>query len=102
MGKQMQAVMRRREALLAEVSSQREQLAELNTRLQPVVQVADQAVLAGRFLRSHPVLVAGVAGLLVVRRKGLSGLVKTSWGLWRAYRYFNDSKRFFSSTNNTK
>lgn len=82
--------MRHRAALLERISSQREALAELDVRLQPVFLSADRAVLAGRFLRAHSLLVAGLIGLAMVRRKGVSGLVKVAWRGWKAYRYLND------------
>jgi len=93
MSKHMRAVMQRRRALLAKIAAQRGQLIDANERLQPAWLLADRAVAAGRFLRAHPVLVAGFAGwagLLVMRGRGLSGLLKGSWRVWRAYRYVND------------
>ena len=87
MNHQMIEVMRRRSELLARISSQREQVAEIGMRWQPALGLADQGVSAVRFLRSHPVVVAGAIALLVVRRRGLIGLVKTSLGVWKGYRY---------------
>ncbi|MDD2720277.1 MAG: YqjK-like family protein [Gallionella sp.] len=88
MGLHRQEVLQRRAALLEKISGQRAQIAETGERLRPVFQVADQAVQAGRFLAAHPVLVAGLAGLLVVRRRGMLGLVRGAWRAWQAYRYF--------------
>ncbi|MDO9053342.1 MAG: YqjK family protein [Gallionella sp.] len=97
MDKRKFEVMQRRQALLAEISGQREHLAELATRWQPALRMADQAVVAVNFLRVHPVLLAGLAGLLVVRRNGLSGLVKGVWRIVKAYRYVNDFSKKMTS-----
>lgn len=83
-----QQLLQRRAALLEKISQQREQIALTGERVQPAFHVADQAVQAGRFLVSHPALVAGLAGLLVVRRRGVLGLFRMSWRAWQAYRYF--------------
>ncbi|MFA6971481.1 MAG: YqjK-like family protein [Gallionella sp.] len=87
MGKRRLAVMQRRQVLLEKIAIQREQLAEIGSRWQPGLQVADQAVLAMGFMRSHPVLLAGLAGLVVVRRRGLAGLLRGTWRVWKAYRF---------------
>lgn len=89
MNEQLQAVMQRRGELLAKISSQREQVAQIGTRWQAPLALADQGLAALRFLRSRPLLVAGVAALLVWRRRGLAGLAKTGWKLWKGYRYLS-------------
>jgi len=97
MDKRKFEVIQRRQVLLAEISGQREHLGELAKRWQPALRVADQAVFAVNFLKVHPVLIAGLVGLLVVRRNGLSALVKGVWRTWKAYRYVHDfSKRMTS------
>ncbi|MDO8206983.1 MAG: YqjK-like family protein [Gallionella sp.] len=90
MGKRSQEVMQRRQMLLARINVQREQLAEIGTRWQPAFQVADLTVLAVGFMRSHPVLVAGLAGLAVVRRRSLAGLARGAGRVWRAWCYVNE------------
>ncbi len=97
MGKRRFEVMQRRQALLAKISDQRGQLAELATRWQPALRLADQAVAAVNFLRVHPVLVAGLAGLVVVRRNGLAGLVKGVWRIVKAYRYVSNFSKKMAS-----
>ncbi len=89
MGKRSQAVMQRRQVLLARIDDQREQLAEISARWQPALHIADLSVLAVRFMRSHPALVAGLAGLAVVRRHSLAGLVRGAGRAWKAYRYIS-------------
>lgn len=97
MNKQMLEVMQRRGELLARIAAQREQVAEIGTRWQTPLALADQGLAAVRFLRSNPVLVAGVAALLVIRRRGVVGLVKGVWRAWRGYRYFTAVSEELSS-----
>lgn len=65
---------------------QRGQVAEIGRRWETPLAIADQGVAAVRFLRSHPVLVAGIAALLLVRRRGVVGLAKGAWMVWKGYR----------------
>jgi hypothetical protein len=88
MNSQMSAVMRRRGELLARIEAQREQVAGIGARWQAPLALVDQGLAAVRFLRSHPVLVAGMVALIVVRRRGVVGLVKGGWRVWKGYRFF--------------
>ena len=90
MNKRHLAVMERRRFLLAKISGQREQISNMPRHWQPALQVADQGMQVARFVRRHPVLLAGVAGLIVVRRSGVQGLLKNSWRLWRLFRYVGE------------
>lgn len=87
MNKQMLAVMQRRGELLARIAAQREQVAGIGARWQAPLALADQGLAVVRFLRSHPVLVAGVVELFVIRRRGVAGLVKGGWRVWKGYRF---------------
>ncbi len=87
MNKRMLEVMQRRGELLARIASQREQVAEIGTRWQGPLAIADQGLAAIRYLRSNPVLAAGVAALFVIRRRGVAGLVGGVWRVWQGYRY---------------
>lgn len=87
MNKQMLEVMLRRGELLARIASQREQVAEIGARWQAPLALADQGLAAMRYLRSNPVLVAGVAALFVIRRRGVVGLVRGVWRVWKGYLY---------------
>jgi len=87
MNERMLAVMQRRGELLTKITSQREQVAQAGARWQTPLALADQGLVVLRFLRSRPVLVAGVAALLVWRRRGMVGVVKTGWRVWKGYRY---------------
>jgi len=88
MNKQMLEIMQRRGELQARIAVQREQLAAIGTRLEAPLAVADQGLAGLRFLRSNPVLVGGVAALLIIRRRGMVGLLKFVWRGWKGYRYF--------------
>jgi hypothetical protein len=84
----MLAVMQRRAELLAKIAVQRGQVAEIGAQWQIPLAAADQGLAVVRFLRSNPVLVAGVAALLVIRRRGVTGLMMGMWRVWKGYRYF--------------
>ena len=88
MNKQMLAVRQRRGELLAKIAAQRGQVADTAARWQPPLAIADRGVSAICFLRERPLLVAGVAALFVIRRRGMVGLVKLGWTAWKGYRYF--------------
>lgn len=90
MNKQMALVMQRRGELLARISAQREQVAELGARWQAPLALADQGLAVARYLRARPVLVAGVVALLIIRRRGLVGLARSGWMAWKGYRYFTE------------
>ena len=87
MNSQMLAVMQRRGELLARIAAQREQMAETGARWQAPLALADQGLTVVRFLRSHPALVAGLVALYMIRRRGVVGLVKGGWRVWKGYRY---------------
>lgn len=97
MGKRRLEVMQRRHELLAKISVQREQLAGIGERLQTPLRLADQALVAARFLRAHPVLVAVLTGLVVVRRHGVTVLVKGAVRVWNVYRYVNEFSKKIKS-----
>lgn len=86
MNNQMLAVMQRRGELLARIASQREQVAGIGARLRTPLALADLGVAAARFLRSNPVLAAGVIAALVIRRRGVVGMARVIWRVWRGYR----------------
>ena len=88
MNSQLSAVMQRRSELLARIALQREQLAEIGAHLQTPLALADRGVAAAHFLRSNPVLVAGVIAVLVISRRGVVGALSGAWRLWKRYRHF--------------
>lgn len=97
MNRQMLAVMQRRGELLERIAAQRGQLAETGARWQAPLALADQGLAVLRFLRARPVLVAGVAALLIIRRRGMMGLARSGWLGWKGYRYFTAISEKLSS-----
>ncbi len=87
MNRQMFEVMQRRGELLAKIASQREQAAQIGTRWEAPLAFADKCRVAVHFLRSRPILVASAVTLLVVRKRGLVGLARGGWRVWRGYSY---------------
>lgn len=87
MNERMPAIMQRRGELLTKIAAQREQIAEVGVRWQTPLALADQGLAVVRFLRARPVLVAAMAALLVIRRRGVMGLIGGGWTVWRGYRY---------------
>lgn len=88
MNRRMLEVMQRRGELLARIASQREQVAQIGARWETPLAFADKCLAAVRFLRSRPALVASVAALFVIRRRGLIGLARSGVLMWKGYRYF--------------
>jgi hypothetical protein len=86
MNDQMFALMQRRNELLARIAVQRDQAAEIGSQLKTPLAFADKGLAVARFLRSKPVLVAGMVALFVIRRRGVIGLVQGAWRLWKNYR----------------
>jgi len=87
MNKRMLEVRKRRGELLARIAAQRTEVAELGARWQVPLALADQGLAAVRYLRSNPFLFAGLAALLVIRRRGVVGLAKGAWRVWKGYRF---------------
>jgi hypothetical protein len=97
MNSQLSAVMQRRGELLARIASQRRQMAEIGIRLEAPLEMADRGVNAVRFLRSHPVLVAGLIAVMAIRRRGVAGMAIVAWQLWNGYCNFTGHTARLSS-----
>ena len=93
MNKRMHAVLEHRRLLLERISGQREQMSASVSSLKPPLHVADQAWSAVRFLGRHALLAAGIAGLVMARRRGVQVVLKVTWRMWRAYRLFKAATR---------
>lgn len=89
MNRQMLEVMQHRGNLLARIASQREQVAQIGSHWEAPLAFADKCRAAVHFLRSRPILTAGVAALFIIRRRGLTGLARGGWMAWKGYRYFS-------------
>ena len=79
-------IARRRELLLVKIEGQRMQITEIGRRWEKPLAVADMGVKAVRFLQTNYLVVAGIATLLVIRRRGITGLARGGWRIWRLYR----------------
>lgn len=88
MNERMSAVMQRRGELLARIAAQRGQVAQFASRWEAPLALADQGLAAVRYVRAHPGLVAGVVAVVVLRRRGVLGLLRGGWRIWQGYRYF--------------
>jgi len=88
MNKDIDELRLRRSELLARISTQRNQVTETVTHLQASLSLANRGFAAVRLLRSHPLLAAGIAVLIMIRRRGVTGMAMGMLGLWRGYRYF--------------
>ena len=86
MNNQLNVVRQRRSELLARITEQREQVAEISVRLQPPLAIADKGLAILRFMRSNLVLIAAVAALLTIRRRGVAGWGQALWSGWELYR----------------
>lgn len=88
MNEQWSLLMQRRGALLAKIEMQRGELASIEDNFRVPLAWADQGVALLRYLRGHPWMTAGVAAVIVVRRRGVVGLLKTAWSLRAGYRFY--------------
>jgi hypothetical protein len=83
----------RRGELLARIDAQRGQLAEFASAWERPLALADQGVSILRFLRGHPLLVAGGVALVVLHRQGAGRLSRLALLVWKGYRYFADLRQ---------
>jgi hypothetical protein len=79
-------LMERRNMLLARISAQREQLTEIGMQLRSPLAMLDKGVAVARFLRFHPLLIAGVAALFLIRRRNVADMIWVGWSAWKVIR----------------
>lgn len=79
---------RRRAELLARIAAQREQLAEIQAEWDAPLTLVDKGMAGVRYLRRHPLLVAGVMAVLLIRRSSAAALMWGAWRIWKGYHYF--------------
>ena len=80
-------LVRKRERLLAQCDVQRAALADAVDGLQTPLSIADHVVNVARFLRRHPVALAGVVAVAVVaERRALWRWAPRALFVWRTYR----------------
>lgn len=85
MSKPLREIMRKRGELVARIAAQREQVTLASVRWKAPLAVADQGLAAVRYVRSHPLILAGVVALLAIRRNSVIGVAGTALRLWNLY-----------------
>ena len=93
MNERMLVLRQRRGELLARIDAQRAQLAEIAAGWERPLALADKGVSILRFLRGHPLLLAGGVAFVVLRGQGVAGLFRRAWQLWQGYRHFADLRK---------
>jgi hypothetical protein len=88
MNEKISELLERRGKLLARIAAQRKQMAEIGSHFRTPLSMADRGVAAAYFLRSHPLLFAGVVAFFVIRRPSMAGLVWLVGRVWKIYRDF--------------
>lgn len=86
MNDRMLALRQRRGELVARIDVQRGQMTELASTWEGRLAAADRGISIVRFFRTHPLLLAGLSVLIVVRRRGIAGLIRSSLLVWKGYR----------------
>lgn len=76
----------RRARLQSKIEAQRVALGVITSRWERPLAVADAGIGVARFLKAHPVAVAGISALIVLRWRGISGLARAAWRVWGVYR----------------
>jgi hypothetical protein len=77
----------RRGELLARIAAQRDQMSEIGVGFRMPLSLADRGVEVARFLRSHPLLAAGVIAIVVFHRRSVTALMARLLGVWKGFRY---------------
>lgn len=86
MNKRLAEIASNRQRLLEQIESQRGEMAAIAQRWEKPLALADAGVEMLRFLRAHPIWVAGgLAVLLAARRKGVFDLLRKWWRLPGGY-----------------
>jgi hypothetical protein len=89
MNDQIFTVMQHRSKLLARIAMQRGQMAEIEAHLRAPLAVADRGMAVVRYFRFHPLLVAGLMAIILIRpRSSAAGLMWGAWRVWKSYREF--------------
>jgi len=87
MNEKLLGLAQRRGELLARIAVQREEMAEIEAEWNAPLALADQGMAAVRFLRHHPLLVAGAIAFVAIRRHSMAALM---WGVWRVWKGYRD------------
>ncbi|MGB9094005.1 MAG: YqjK-like family protein [Gallionella sp.] len=89
MNEKLFEIRQHRSELLARIAAQREQIAEAGAEWDAPLALADKGIAGVRYLRRHPLLVAGAMAFILIRRRRAAGLMWGAWRLWKGYRYFS-------------
>jgi len=87
MKKKIAELKHHRVELLARIAAQREQMSAIGADLRTPFLLADRGVTVVRYLRSHPLLAAGVLVIVVLHRRNVAALMGRLMGVWKGYRY---------------
>jgi hypothetical protein len=79
----------RRGKLLARIAAQRGQIAEAGAEWDAPLALADRGIAGVRYVRRHPLMVAGAMAFILIRRRSAAGLMWGAWRLWKGFRYFS-------------
>jgi len=96
MSDRLQELSRRRQALVARATEEREALRVQGRALAAPGRMADRVLAAASVLKSHPLVLAGAAAalpLLVLRPRGITRWAGRAWMAWRALRALRDGLR---------
>ena len=90
MNSKLAAVVRRRQALISRVATQRAELTDLAKLWHGLLSVADVAYRLGQAVRRHPAISTVVVAMLVQTQRhrvlAWSGALLTLWELYQAFR----------------
>lgn len=89
MNRRLSDIMQKRAQLLVRIAGQREQIAAVGARWKLPLAVADHGFAVGRYLRSHPVLLTGVVGvvaLVAIKRRGMIAVASGALHIWNYYK----------------
>ena len=89
MNDQLDDIKQERALLLARIAGHREMIAAVGARWKLPLAVADQGFAVGRYLRSNPLSLVGVAGivtLVAIKRRGIIALAAGALRLWNFYK----------------
>lgn len=88
MDRELSQLLLRRGEILGRIRRQRVDIAEFAGQLAPALGWAERGLSLFGQVRQHPYVVTGVAAFVLWRRRGLSGVVKSGWRMWRGLRLF--------------
>jgi YqjK-like protein len=89
MNEKLFEIRQRRGELRARIAGQREQIAEAGAELDVPLSLVDKGIAGMRYLRRHPLPLAGAMAFILIRRSSAAGLLWGAWRLWKGYRYFS-------------